>query len=232
MTFWLRKLNLTAHIAFSVGWIGAAAAFLVLSVVGLTSQNEMVVRGVYVSMNLICLYSIVPLSLASLGTGLIQSLGAQWGLFRHYWVLAKFLLTILSVAVLLMHQFAAMRAAKLALQAAAALPRTQLSTVGFVLLRASGLGILVLLVTTILSVYKPWGLTQYGWLKRQQRRNQRMVVAQTEQAIAAMSIGGATMAKRGLMQGLTMPIAIGIGLVLLGMVIAIHLNGHSFHHGH
>lgn len=232
MTSWLRKLNLTAHIMFSVGWIGAAAAFLVLSVIGLTSQNEMVVRGVYVSMNLICLYSIVPLSLAALGTGLIQSLGTQWGLFRHYWVLAKFLLTILSVAVLLMHQFAAMRAAKLALQAAAALPRTQLNTVGFVLLRASGLGILVLLVTTTLSVYKPWGLTQYGWLKQQERQNQRTVLAQTTQAGVAISGLDATMTNNGFLQGLKVPIAVAIGIVLLGMVIAMHLGGHSFHHGH
>src|SRR5229473_2107668 len=108
MTPSLRKLVLTAHITFSVSWIGAVAAFLVLSIAGLTSQDAEVVRGAYVSMNLICLYIIVPLSLTALATGLIQSLGTKWGLFQHYWVLIKFLLTILSITVLLMHQFTAM----------------------------------------------------------------------------------------------------------------------------
>ena len=33
----LRKLVLTAHIVSSVGWLGAVAGFLALSVAGLTS---------------------------------------------------------------------------------------------------------------------------------------------------------------------------------------------------
>lgn len=49
MTPALRKLSLTAHITFSVGWLGAVAGFLVLSI-GLTSQSAEVVRGVYLAM--------------------------------------------------------------------------------------------------------------------------------------------------------------------------------------
>ena len=45
MTPALRKLNLTAHVAFSVGFIGAVASFLALSIVGLTSQDAETVRG-------------------------------------------------------------------------------------------------------------------------------------------------------------------------------------------
>jgi hypothetical protein len=36
-------------------------------------------------------------------TGLIQSLGTAWGLFRHYWVLIKLLIAILATVVLLVH---------------------------------------------------------------------------------------------------------------------------------
>jgi hypothetical protein len=32
---------------------------------------------------------IVPLSLAALLTGVVQSLGTPWGLFRHRWIVAK-----------------------------------------------------------------------------------------------------------------------------------------------
>lgn len=90
-------------------------------------------------MNLICLYIIVPLSLAALVTGQIQSLGTRWGLFRHYWVLVKFLLTILCITVLLFHQLTAVaKAAKLVSgNAAGTLPRAELGGVGFVLVRAS-----------------------------------------------------------------------------------------------
>ncbi len=84
MTPALRKLNLTAHVTSSVGWLGAVASFLVLSIAGLTSENADSVRGAYVAMNLIGQFMIVPLSLAALATGLIQSLGTHWGLFRHY----------------------------------------------------------------------------------------------------------------------------------------------------
>ena len=188
MTPSLRKLALTAHVAFSVGWIGAIAAFLVLSIVGLNSQETEVVRGAYLAMNLICLYTIVPLSLAALVTGLIQSLGTQWGLFRHYWVLVKFLLTILSVAILLMHQFTAVeKATKLVSgTAAGTLPRVELREVGFVLVRASGLGMLVLVVVTALSVYKPWGVTRYG---RRKRERQNEVESETTSTSLGLKIG-------------------------------------------
>ena len=41
------------------------------------------------------------MAFASLLTGLIQSLGTPWGLFRHYRVVVKLLLTVFATAVLL-----------------------------------------------------------------------------------------------------------------------------------
>jgi len=102
MTPRVRKWALTAHIAFSVGWLGAVAGFLVLSIAGLTSRDAHVVRGAYLAMDLIGLFIIVPMSLAALATGLIQALGTEWGLFQHYWVLVKFLLTIGATFLLLL----------------------------------------------------------------------------------------------------------------------------------
>jgi hypothetical protein len=90
-------------VTFSAGWLGAIAAFLVLAVAGLTSQDAQTVRAAYLALNLIGWYVLVPCSLASLVTGLVQSLATEWGLFRHYWVLVKFLLTIAAVALLLVH---------------------------------------------------------------------------------------------------------------------------------
>ena len=95
MTPLLRKFVLTVHVTSSVGWLGAVA--------GLTSQDVQIVRAAYLAMELTGWFVIVPLSLASLLTGLVQSLGTEWGLFRHYWILVKFLINIFASIVLLLH---------------------------------------------------------------------------------------------------------------------------------
>ncbi|HYN23361.1 MAG TPA: hypothetical protein VE078_20565, partial [Thermoanaerobaculia bacterium] len=66
------------------------------------------VRAAYLAMELTAWFVIVPLILASLLTGLVQSLGTTWGLFRHYWVLAKLVLTVF-VTIVLMLQLGADR---------------------------------------------------------------------------------------------------------------------------
>ncbi|MBI2934701.1 MAG: hypothetical protein HYY29_03920 [Chloroflexi bacterium] len=66
MTPGLGKFALTAHIVFSVGWLGAAGGFLALAVTGLASHDAQVVRAVYLSADLIIRFVVVPLSFASL----------------------------------------------------------------------------------------------------------------------------------------------------------------------
>src|SRR6266545_2749355 len=99
----LHKFVLTAHITSSVGWLGSVTGFLVLAVAGLTSQDSQLVRGAYLAMELVASFIIVPLSLASLLTGLIQALGTKWGLFRHYWIVFKLVINVASTFLLLVH---------------------------------------------------------------------------------------------------------------------------------
>ena len=101
MTPGYRKLALTAHVSASVGWIGAVAGFLVLAIAGVTSKDAQTVRAAYLAMDLIAWFVIVPLAFASLITGLSQSLGTTWGVFRHYWVVAKLGLTVFATIILL-----------------------------------------------------------------------------------------------------------------------------------
>jgi uncharacterized membrane protein YuzA (DUF378 family) len=98
-----RKFMLTAHITFSVGWLGAVAVFLVLAVTGLCSHNALLVRAAYLAMGLSGWFVIVPSSFAALLTGVVQAVGTPWGLFRHYWVLVKLLLTLAATVLLLVH---------------------------------------------------------------------------------------------------------------------------------
>lgn len=168
MTPRLRKFALTAHVTSSVGWLGAVVAYLALAVSGLTSPDAQTVRSAYLSLELIGWYIIVPLALASLLTGLAQSLGTEWGLFRHYWVLAKFVLTVGAVTVLLMHIPAVSRMSGVA--AETALFGSDHRTERIQLVVHAGGGLLVLLTATVLSVFKPWGRTRYGRRKLDERR--------------------------------------------------------------
>lgn len=164
----LRKFALTAHVTFSVGLLGSIAAFLALALAGLTSEEAAIIRAAYLAMDVTTRFVIVPLAFASLLTGVIQSLGTSWGLFRHYWILAKLLLTVLATIILLVKIELIGYAAHLA--AETILPRADLRTVGRELVVHAAGGLLVLLVPAILSVYKPRGLTPYGRRKQQGQR--------------------------------------------------------------
>lgn len=161
-----RKLALTLHVIASVGWLGAVAGFLALAVAGLSGADDQKVRAAYLAMDVITWSVIVPFCMASLLTGFIQSLGTPWGLFRHYWVLAKLILTVVATSVLLLHTqpigYMAGAAAKMTVLG------SNLDKVRLQLVADSGAALLVLLVTTALAVYKPRGMTRYGWRQRNQ----------------------------------------------------------------
>ncbi len=160
MTPRFQKVSLLAHITFSVGWFGAVVPYLALAITGLASQDAQVIRGAYPLMALIGWFVIVPLGFAALLSGLVQSSGTRWGLFWHWWVLVKFVLTIIAVIVLLRHMQEVSRVAQIAAEA------TQFGadfrTLQIQLLVHPAGGLLVLFAAMTLSVFKPWGLTLYG----------------------------------------------------------------------
>lgn len=164
MTPGLRKFALTTHVTSSVGWLGAVAAFLALAIAGVSSQNPQTVRAAYLAMHLTTWFVIVPLSFAALLTGIVQSMGTTWGVFRHYWVVTKLLLTVLATMILLLHTQPIDQVAAVAAQTT--LAGGDLRQVRIQLIADAGAALFVLLVTTALSVYKPWGLTPYGLRKQ------------------------------------------------------------------
>jgi hypothetical protein len=165
----LRKFVLTAHITVSVGWLGAVAAYVVLAVAALTTQDAQLMRAAYLSMELIGWGVIVSLSLLALLTGVLQSLGTEWGLFRHYWILTKFVLTVGAIIVLLNHMPTVSHVARMAAETILSGSDVGHLRTGLVVHAAGGL--LVLLATTTLSVYRPWGMTAYGRRKLRERHS-------------------------------------------------------------
>lgn len=157
----LRRLALAAHVACSVGMLGAVAAFLALTVAGLGARDPLLVREAYVAMELVAWYVIAPLVLAALVTGLIQALGTRWGLFRHYWVLAKLLVTAAVAVVLTLQLHPISHVAAVA--AAPGFTSVDLRGLRISLVVHAAGGLLVLLIPVALSLYKPKGMTRYGW---------------------------------------------------------------------
>jgi hypothetical protein len=152
--------------ASSVGWLGAVMAYIALDVTAVISDDRQLVRAAYAAMEVTATYAIVPLAVASVVIGTLNALGTSWGLFQHYWVLMKLLLTLVASIVLLVES----RTISSLADAAAtgtdprSLPGTLPHSIG---------GLVVLVLVTILSVYKPRGVTPYGWRKQQERRREQ-----------------------------------------------------------
>ena len=149
----LRQFTFTTHITSSLGWVGAVIAFLALSVIGLTSEDEITVRGAYLVMAPAAWFVLVPLAHASLLSGIALSLGTRWGLIQHYWVVLKLLITAFSTVILLIYMDTFREMAKVAAD-----PVIELGLVRNPSPAVHAILALILLMTaTVLGVYKPFG---------------------------------------------------------------------------
>jgi hypothetical protein len=153
------KAMLTTHITFSVGWMGTVAAFLALSIVGLIGNNQ-TVRACYIAMEVVAWFIIVPFCFASLLTGLIQALGTHWGLFKHWWILVKLILTVIATLILMLHMQPISYLSDVATQKF--LASDELKSLRIRIIADAAAAILVLVAITTVSVYKPWGKIQFG----------------------------------------------------------------------
>jgi hypothetical protein len=176
----VRKLALTIHLTSSVGWIGAVLAYLALGVAAVTSSDTQTVRAAWTAMDVTGWWVIVPLALAALVTGLVMSLGTRWGLFRHYWTLISLALTVVCTVVLVLHMPTVSSMARLAQE----LDGADLRALGGDLFHPS-VGLLLLLTIAVLNVYKPAGVTPYGW--RKQRDEARSARARPDRPLSTLA---------------------------------------------
>ncbi len=155
----LRKTVLFAHATASIGWLGAVGAFLAVATAGLRAADPTTASAAILALAWIAWQVIVPCCIASLVTGIVQSLVSPWGLFRHYWVIVKLVLTLVMTAILLAHMRVIDHAAD------AARGTSSLAGIGGVrvqLAADAAAALVTLLIATGLSVYKPRGATGYG----------------------------------------------------------------------
>jgi hypothetical protein len=175
------KLNLTAHVTFSAGWIGSVAGFLALSIAGLAGRDPQTVRSMYIGMETIAWFVIIPFSISSLLTGIVQSLTTQWGLFKHYWIVIKLILTVVATTLLMLHMQPISYVASIASERM--LEGGELEGLRIQLIADASVAIFVLLVATALSIYKPFGRTGFT-------QNVQLVVVDKKQSLGFYVIVG------------------------------------------
>ena len=210
----LRKFTYTTHVTTSVGWIGAVLVFLALAAIGLSSPDEQTVRGAYLLMAPAAWFVLVPLAHASLLSGIVLSLGTAWGLFRHYWVVLKLVITAFSTVILLIYMGTFRQMAGVAAD-----PVVELGLVRnpSPLLHAV-LALALLLAATVLAIYKPFGTTTYG-TRQQARMGAPSLASTTVQTIAE---------RKSLRWEYLLWM---VGLGILALIVISHLLG-SGNHGH
>ena len=166
-----RKLVLALHVIVSVGALGVYLGLLTLAVAGLETDDPERLRTAYTAMGIFGDWLIIPVSLAILVTGLTLGLGTRWGLLRHYWVATKLVLTLALAAASTYGLRARIHDAIDALPAASS-GAGDVGSMGVVLVFLLPVALAVYITTTVLAIYKPWGMTGRG------RRLQRETAAE------------------------------------------------------
>jgi hypothetical protein len=222
MTGGIRKIALTVHIGSSVGWLGAVACFECLAIIGLASRDSLMARSAYLPMERVAWFVIVPFAVASLLSGLVMSLGTQWGLLRHYWVLAKFLINIVAIGLLILHT----RLIHVLASAAADEMRFTADLRGrkIQLVVVAGVALVALVTATTLAVFKPRAMTAYG--RRRLSRNQWKAPRGNPAAQAPSEPTDGKLGKTRSLAATLLLAAFGIVIIL----ILLHIIGGG--HGH
>ena len=158
-----RKAALSAHVTASVGWLGVVILYLVFAVVGVASDDPNTVRAVYVAMDVAGPAVLMPFAVAALITGLVQSWGTPWGVLRHYWVVVKLGITVVATVVLIAYLGTLDQLGETATQPGVPLEHLRSSSP----ILHSAAALLLLFGATLLSVFKPRGITRRGLRWRQ-----------------------------------------------------------------
>ena len=151
----VRKAVLTVHIVSAGAWIGVDVLVAVLAGVGLGGGSD-AVRGL--ALRALAEFVVAPMlisALVCLGSGLLLGLATKWGLVRYWWVAIKLVMNVLLcvlIVVALQPDMAEVGAAGVALEAGQA-PVTDISFLVF----PPTVSLSMLVVATVLSVYKPGG---------------------------------------------------------------------------
>lgn len=89
-----KQLIIVIHVLSVVCWLGGAMVMLLLGTYMLKAENGEQLYYTLDNMHLIDVVLIRYTALVTLLTGILLSVWTNWGLFKHYWILIKLILTV------------------------------------------------------------------------------------------------------------------------------------------
>ncbi len=151
-----RQLTVWLHVITSVGWMGQALALFTLLAISRTTGDGAIRVAATSMAHEIDSLLLAPLANASAFTGFMLAAATAWGFTRHWWVLAKFAITLVQLYAGIFLLSGALRDSVAAARAGDPEP-APLALVAGTALMASALAF-----QAWLSLAKPWGKVRTG----------------------------------------------------------------------
>jgi len=158
---WLKVL----HVFLGGIWAGGAASLFALHCLYPTNSGaELYARNI--AMIHIDNYIIIPAAIGSCLTGLLYSHLTKWGYLKYYWVIAKWIFTIIFIVIgffWLIPWLNNMLEASNAIRYAHMVDSSNFDVDMSFHLAMTVVQTVLLFFVVIISIFKPWGRTQYKW---------------------------------------------------------------------
>ncbi|MGH3882874.1 MAG: hypothetical protein ACRDRY_12785 [Pseudonocardiaceae bacterium] len=178
-----RKALVTTHVVFSGSWLGVGAVMITLTIIATTADD---VAASHYSYGLLELFDQTILPWSSFGailSGIAVSLTTKWGIVKHYWIFTKLVLAIvvLTCAFSFIHALVVTAETESGQLAGSGGDISELGAVRTLLIGGFAFAVSNVVAATVISVYKPWGMTRRG-RREAQRRSRTSPTRRTDAA--------------------------------------------------
>ncbi|WP_234439696.1 DUF2269 domain-containing protein [Streptomyces bicolor] len=151
-----RRAFLVVHVVASACWLGLTLGLLALAVTAGTTGAAVTVEASVRAMKLFADWLLLPVAFLTLVSGLVLSLGTQWGLARHRWVYIKFWITLATITATTFALRPGLGTTVAAVAAGGPVPDPGDLLMGPIV------SLSAYVFMTVISILKPWGLTRRG----------------------------------------------------------------------
>lgn len=157
----LRKKNLlvTIHVLSVIAWFGGAICMLLLGLYMQKAEDGEQLYYTLANMHLIDATLIRYPALVAFISGILLSVWTQWGLFKHYWVVIKFALTlfIILIGIFFLNNWLSFLLEHAPLFGLGSFHHHQFQTTSLSLINVSLFNILAMALMTLITYFKPLG---------------------------------------------------------------------------
>ncbi|WP_040205296.1 hypothetical protein [Neobacillus jeddahensis] len=154
-----KSILVAIHVLSVASWIGGTLGMLLLGVYLQNAANGEQLYYTLASMDIIDENLLKYPALLTLFTGLMLSMWTQWGLVKHYWVLIKFVLTILTImiGILFLNKWSVVLVNLVEENGFIALQNSQFQSTWLSIIITASFNLFCLAFMTVITYLKPFG---------------------------------------------------------------------------